>query len=100
MVHTHHQVPEFLLVIIIIGYLVIAGQFFRGLSIVRPEARRARLGIFALVSIFILCSGSGYVPSLVRVPDWLHTTTHFVLAVATWAFIGTREASRISAALK
>jgi heme A synthase len=87
---------QFFLFSIIIGYIVIAFQFWRKRN-GDPVARRA-LG--RLFFIFILCSFAGYLPRLVDFPNWLMVVIHALLFFFTWSYVLARQAEVIADSLE
>lgn len=93
-----HNVPTFVISMIVIGYLVIAGQFFiASRSTASNQGKRA---LFILLSIFILCAICGYLPRLLSVSAHVELVTHVSLVVMTWWFIFTNQAAHIMKALR
>lgn len=114
--HASYTIPGFFgfaiqvfLVGIIFGYLLIAWQFWNASKPIaaRPMARvdaelleeRARTAFKQLMLIFILCSMSGYIPRLVKVPDWAFVFLHGSLFFATWWYVLSRQAVVIAEAM-
>lgn len=91
----HDQVPEFMLVLIVSGYLIIAFQFWSLLS----SSGKAKKALLELISIFILCSVCGYLSRIVLIPVWLLNGLHCVLILFTYAFVFRHQASEIVKAL-
>ena len=100
---------QFSLVIIVLGYLVIAFQFWLARKhkpagstspLNREELQhRARRAFLQLMLIFIFCAISGYFPRLIHFEDWLFVGVHLVLASATWWYILSRQAEIIAEAM-
>jgi hypothetical protein len=96
--------------LIIVGYLIIAFQFWlakkshgsgapmAGVSAVFLRERAGR-AFMQLLVIFILCGLSGYVPRLISVPINLFILTHVLLAAAAWRYILSRQAVIIAVAM-
>lgn len=96
--HAHDNIPTPILIIIMIGYLIIAIQF--GLDLRKQPRSEGRTGLITIISIFILCSICGYLPNLIPIPHEALLVAHCVLALSTWRFILTRQASIIAKSLK
>jgi hypothetical protein len=87
--HTSHNqfwMIDGLLVIIILAYFGIAGQFFYR-AWQRGTRGRAFWSLAALVIIFTFCALCGYLPRLIWMPSELLILSHFVLAIAAWTFM-------------
>lgn len=92
-----------LLVGIIVGYLIIAWQFWRhsrndhmGAA---PPVGSARSAFVRLMTIFILCSLCGYIPRLIPVPIPVMVFLHIALFAVTWRYILGRQVVLIAGAL-
>jgi hypothetical protein len=94
------------LVGIILGYMLIAVQFYGRFLEVRRHASAYQnvssapaSAFLQLMGIFILCSLTGYLPRLFSFPAPLFVGMHVVLALWTWGYILSRSAERIATAL-
>lgn len=101
--HASYTIPgwpgfamQVFLVGIILGYHIIAWQFWRN---VKAATGRAAIAFFQLVAIFLFCSYAGYGPRLVQVPDWLFVVFHGLLFFATWWYVLSRQAAVIAEAM-
>lgn len=81
--------------LIIIGYLIIAWQFW-GASRANTVAARA---MRQLLAIFIFCSIAGYAPRVVDFPEWAFVVVHVFLALITWRYVMARQAETIAEAM-
>jgi hypothetical protein len=117
-IHAHYDLvglPAFLMQIflvgIVLGYLLIAWQFWQAATwSKRPSIKavaaddglitsRARTAFFQLLLIFVFCSCSGYLPRLISFPLQLFFWMHAALFAATWWFVLSRQAVVIAEAM-
>lgn len=95
------RVPmQFLLLMIVISYLLIAFQFwFRLYSLQGEQNRRARTALGQLVAIFVFCSLCGYFPRIFTMPWWIVFPMHALLAGVSWTYTMSRQIDVLSLAL-
>lgn len=93
-----HNVPTFVIALIIISYIVIAAQFF--IAARNSDRSEGRTAMFMLLSIFIFCAVCGYLPRLLEIPSHFELITHVSLVVMSWWFIITNQAAHIMKALR
>ena len=96
-----HNVPDFLIAAIVIGYVMVAIQF--GLALPSKENQTTGHGKRAtalFVAIFVLCAVCGYLPRLIPVSYWIEVVTHALLVCATWFFVLTNQARVIARSLR
>lgn len=94
----HSAVPAVILAAIVVGYLVIAVQFY--LASRGEEDNAGRRALWLLLGIFILCSLAGYMPRLIGLPFAAEVAIHLALVLVTWWFIFTNQAALIMKALR
>lgn len=93
-----HNVPEIILVLIVVGYLVISAQFY--IAARNTQGNEGKKALFLLLGIFILCSIAGYLPRIIGLPFAFEVGVHCALMLATWWFIFTNQAALIIKALR
>ena len=94
----HDMIPSPMIILIIVGYLVIAFQFYREAK--KSEGNKGKKAMFLLLGIFVLCTFAGYLPQLITMPFVVELAIHTALILATWWFIFTNQAALIMKALK
>jgi small-conductance mechanosensitive channel len=102
--HTIESASILPLVIIVACYLIFAWQAWRQTKNRGSKGARA---VWALIAVFILCSVAGYVPQVMAyffdmstgLMWWFHEITHWLLACAALALVGTNQAGAIAAML-
>ena len=85
-----HDIPAFLVTFIVMGYLVIAIQFSKLLTL--TNNKRARKALLYLVAIFCLCSFCGYISHFIPPNyNWIIICGHVLLTIVTWLYILTHQ---------
>jgi len=89
MIHDHTSVHPILLVLVSVGYLIIAAQFYHHIKN-KTVDRDGTIAVAALMGIFLLCDLSGYMSELLPPGDfkyWFRTASHVLLVIVTYAYI-------------
>lgn len=111
--HVHYDIPgwpgivlQAALLAIILGYIMIAWQFWSARDIVVCDASEhledqegAHKAVTQLFIIFILCALCGYAPRLIPFPAELMVGLHVLLAGVTWIYARSRQSVLIARAL-